>query len=690
MQADRIELQEDELALVATGNVVFERPGEKVVAERLDANLLTGYVKFFKTRGILGQDFHFVAESFEDVGNGDYVIERGSFTTCAQPSPRWHFAAGRAVLRPRKRVWLTNVQFRIKNIPFLYFPAFYYPLGRSERKTGFLMPGYTNSDVQGHQISQTFFWAISRSMDATFTVDHYTRAGTGLTSQYRYRGRSGSRSDVNFRGRRDTLSESLEYTLRFTVAHQFPGKVRFNATGDTFSSFDFSQRADNTFAGATNRRKRIKANATGTFFRHRIQTRIQDQQTLYPNRTRLRRTWPQVTIKRRNLNLFGRVLQVGYEVDFARIARSRRDDINAWNRVYIGPEIGISLPSTSFLDLHADFEAGFLRYSGSRDLETKDFMPDTPLRRKYYGVSVSMIGPKLERVFETPNNFYAARFKHLIEPEVDWGYRTADDNLKQVERFDGRDSYPQTHEMSFGLANRVLAKRVPRRRRTDLRHRPDHLAGLPELLLQPGGRGLLQRLREFLLRGRGIHHREVPHSVGLPLHPRLRGRRRLAYGVGSGRAGLHPDPRERARQRPDSRSAHQPELVEAGPAPRRYGYRTGEGGRHELHAPRRRLCAGGDPPSRRQHELRHCRAAAVQHSGPRRYPVSVLRREFQLEPVQPAQPEREHLHVRNHARRDHQLRLRDRRSGHFLTGRALRRRRPARSGEQTFRECSSS
>ena len=461
VQADRIEIREDELAIVAEGNVVFERGNEKVVAESLTANLNARSAKFVNARGVLGQDFHFVAETMEEIGNGEVIIERGAFTTCSQPTPRWNFTATRAVVRPQERVWLRNVSFRVKNVPFLYLPFMYYPLRKNqdERKTGFLMPRYSNSDVRGHLVSQSFYWAINRSMDATLSVDYYTKAGAGYGVEYRHRGDIGSRADAEAFLINDKINESREYSLKFDMARRLPGRFRLSARGDMFSSFNFSQRFQNSFSGSTRRFKRLKGDLKGRLFRHRIGVRIDRKETQYPTRTSLRAALPQFNVTRRNLNLFGEYVQIGYELDYLRAAKSYRDEIHEWSRIFIGPTLGLSLPTVPFLDLNIGAEAGYVRYTGSEDPETGDFDPELGLAQRFYGGDVQVVGPKVERVFESPNNFYAARYKHLIEPEVTWDYRVSGDAFDLVKRHDRRDRYPTTNEVSFGLVNRVLAKR---------------------------------------------------------------------------------------------------------------------------------------------------------------------------------------------------------------------------------------
>lgn len=459
VQADRIEIEEEELRLAALGNVVFERRNEKVVAESMTADLEAGTARFRNARGILGQDFHFVAESLEELENGAFVIEGGAFTTCAQPSPRWNFTASRAVVRPQKHVWLRNVSFRVKNAPLVFFPALYYPIEEDGRQTGFLIPRYSRSDTRGHLISQGFFWAINRSMDATVSLDHFTVAGTGLGVDYRYRGDSGSRGDAQGFVINDKTTENREYSLSFNVAQRLPARFRLSAVGDMFSSFDFSQRFQDSFSRSTRRYKRTKVDLGGQLFKHRIKFKIDRKETQYTTRSSRRQTMPQFSISRRNLNLLGQYVQLDYEANYVGVGRSLRGEFQEWNRLFVGPTLGFSMPEVPFLELRAEIDAGYLRYGGSKDPETDEFDPELGLGRRFYGAAVQLAGPKLERIFDTPDNFYGARFKHLVEPEAAWDYRKSDENFDLVNRFDRYDSSTLANEISLGLVNRLLAKR---------------------------------------------------------------------------------------------------------------------------------------------------------------------------------------------------------------------------------------
>ena len=98
-----------------------------------------------------------------------------------QPTPRWQLTSGTVLLNLEHYAILTNSLFKVKGVPVLYLPIFYYPINDEDRATGFLIPTYGTSTIRGQTISNAFFWAINRSQDATFLHDWYSthRPGHG-------------------------------------------------------------------------------------------------------------------------------------------------------------------------------------------------------------------------------------------------------------------------------------------------------------------------------------------------------------------------------------------------------------------------------------------------------------------------------------------------------------------------------
>ena len=125
-------------------------------------------------------DVYFYGEKIDKVGEKKYRVTKGGFTTCLQPTPRWKLTSGTVTVRLEHYALLTNSLMRVKDVPILYLPVFYYPVRKDDRATGFLIPTYGASTIKGQTLSNAFFWAISRSQDATFMHDWFSKTGQGV------------------------------------------------------------------------------------------------------------------------------------------------------------------------------------------------------------------------------------------------------------------------------------------------------------------------------------------------------------------------------------------------------------------------------------------------------------------------------------------------------------------------------
>src|SRR5688572_6489208 len=212
--ADEAQIFHGQGRVTARGNVLFISGGHRITAERMDFDYRARIGTFYDAHGIvslgdradrslfgtLEPDAMFWGAEVQKVGPREYKIKNGGFTTCVQPTPRWQVSSGTLRLVLDDYALLTNSVFRVKGVPLLYLPAFYYPIQEDDRATGFLIPIYGNSTVKGQSISVPFFWALGRSHDALFSYDWLSKAGYGYGSKYRYElgGGSQGRADVYF------------------------------------------------------------------------------------------------------------------------------------------------------------------------------------------------------------------------------------------------------------------------------------------------------------------------------------------------------------------------------------------------------------------------------------------------------------------------------------------------------------
>ena len=156
--ADQVEVNVKSGALTARGNVVLQTPTSRIASESAVFNTKTKLGTFTNATGIaqLGErgrqnqsmfgtlepDVYFYGAEIEKVGADQYRINKGGFTTCVQPTPRWEIVSGRATVNLNDYVVMRNAVVRVKNVPVFYLPILYYPIQEDDRATGLLLPAY--------------------------------------------------------------------------------------------------------------------------------------------------------------------------------------------------------------------------------------------------------------------------------------------------------------------------------------------------------------------------------------------------------------------------------------------------------------------------------------------------------------------------------------------------------------------
>jgi len=209
--ADELEYWVDKRLVVLTGSVTLRDKSAQISADRAEFNTETKLGTFHNASGFAvvadrathspmgGQepDVYFYGETIEKIGEDKYRITRGGFTTCVQPTPRWQITSGSATLRVDHYAFLKHAVIKAKGAPVFYLPALFYPIQKDDRATGFLMPTYGTSSYRGMTFSEAFFWAISRSQDATFLYDYFSKRGYGVGADYRYAAAPGSTGQLS-------------------------------------------------------------------------------------------------------------------------------------------------------------------------------------------------------------------------------------------------------------------------------------------------------------------------------------------------------------------------------------------------------------------------------------------------------------------------------------------------------------
>ncbi len=90
----------------------------------------------------------------------------------------------------------------------------------------------------------------------------------------------------------------------------------------------------------------------------------------------------------------------------------------------------------------------------------KTVISDSGFNRELFTGGLTLIGPKLSRVFDRPGSTFSPQYKHTIEPTIRYSYSSEVERVDQVIRFDEIDAIAgHTNFLSYALVTRLFAKR---------------------------------------------------------------------------------------------------------------------------------------------------------------------------------------------------------------------------------------
>ena len=453
LTAHRVVLSGRSHEVEAQGNVILWQGDDVLRSERMIINLETNLGIIIKGALFLKkQNFYLRGEEIERVGEDTYRIREGSFTTCDGDWPAWRFQAKETLVTLEEYASVWGATFQIKNVPVLYSPYLFFPV-KTERQSGFLIPRITYSDISGWELSNAYFWAITKNMDATFYLDLASVRGVGEGLEFRYQRRQESggrfygyhiREEEAYRQKR---SEQLDRTAdRWYAEFQheeyfdpsFYIKAKLRHFSDRQYLRDYGITAEDRFSEQAYSQILLTKNwesfALFGEVRHTVDLTKEDKTTLqrYP--------W---------LEFKGMRQQIGkspfyYSIDSA--------------YGYFWREEGVT---GHLLDL-------FPRLALPLRLGPVEFTPDVGYRQTLYlsrnggeetfgrGLPVlqATAATELYRVFDSPWASLA-KIKHILRPEINYTY-LPEVSQEKVPNYD----LPllKVSRLSYGLAQRLIGK----------------------------------------------------------------------------------------------------------------------------------------------------------------------------------------------------------------------------------------
>jgi LPS-assembly protein len=435
-----------------------------VSGDEIFYNLDSRQGRIEKAYGMIQPDIFYEAGAIERKAEDTYSLTKARLTTCTQPTPRWKFSCSRANFKKNDYVEMWSSVFTIKKVPVFYMPYFRYPLDR-ERSTGFLMPQIGYSGVKGFFYGQSFYWAMARNMDATFSADYYGARGFGGGLEYRYLFRGGTGGEARiyyFMFKPDETGQKPPDAYLFRLKHNQPLPFDFKlvANVDYQTSLDFLREFDNNFKRATVSNFRSEGYITRAWSHYSFSLRAARYESYYTyfgiNDSIITYYMPQVTLNSFKIKLFP-PLFFSFSSDFTSWKYGWRSEFDIgqekhYNSVSFSPTLSLPFSKISWLTFNASLGSNLTYYAQSYGPGTRRII-DEPLLLANYNFSAEIVGPVFYRIYQDARG--TTKTKHLIEPFVSYRY---DSPASQPDRIITPYGYFRYHQVSYGLTNRVLVK----------------------------------------------------------------------------------------------------------------------------------------------------------------------------------------------------------------------------------------
>lgn len=491
LQADKVIDYEAENRVVAEGSVVLDQAGERITGSRGEWNYATKRGFFVDSTGFTdrtedGTIVYFIADRVVKTSVNTIVAYKAVITSCEDNIPKWSFHTSRAVIKNGKRVNLRSPVLRAKGIPVLYMPYASISIEKEDRKSGFLTPAFSYSELKGYRFSNAYYQTLGRSADLTLRSDIYTARGLGFGADFRARSDDRSYLNLGFFGVQDRLFGEK-------ASPQFPdqGGTSFYARGVQYlpngfvavadinivSNLTFRQVFSDNVQQAISPIEKSQVFVYKNFDNYSFHVLASDYVTSIPNLSIRSRQLPSIAVDRRPsmLSFLKEKLPLYFSFESSIAGVSRKEtagDIAALQASGI-PNPLVTPSIVQRFDLHPRFSlplsfkgwtvtttaaARGTFYSNSIDPETRLSLGED-VTRGYSEFELDLRPPALAKNYRHSDGSFS--FRHVIEPYITYRKISGIDNFENIIRFDYLDAVADTNEIEYGLTNRFFIRRSP-------------------------------------------------------------------------------------------------------------------------------------------------------------------------------------------------------------------------------------
>lgn len=337
LKCDRAVINESTQVIELYGNLVINSPQAYIEGDQATLNLKddTGIIMsgFIKSGQVI-----FEGRIIRKTGPDQYEAETGYYTACTTCPPAWAFRGSRIRAEIGGYAYIKNSVLEFGKVPVFWLPYLVVPL-KSERQTGLLIPSLEFKGGDDVAVTSQFFWAISRSQDATFALKNYTKRGLKGLINYRYmlsdlsygeldtgfiRDRAYAQ-DTNLRSLGTIPNEDrwfFTYSHQYTLPHDFIQKTHLNFVSDLRYPRDYSDEISGQGEPALDNRVSLTKNTDllhnsldVSYYINQLKAKPTAE-----NRDAVHR-WPELRFAIAENNLFNTDALVNFKIDYVNFSR---------------------------------------------------------------------------------------------------------------------------------------------------------------------------------------------------------------------------------------------------------------------------------------------------------------------------------------------------------------------------------
>ncbi len=413
-------------------------------------------------------NIHISGDPLKKTGKKSYEGKHISYSTCDCPakgrSRAWSFSAKEADLTLGGYLHAKHAFFRIKDYPVLYTPYLRIAVQR-ERQSGFLLPSPGYSELRGLVLKNAFFWAISRSQDATFYLDVETARGFGGGFEYRYirTARSSgnlyfydySERDINrvreFRNGLNNLirpksASSQRWQLKFDhrelLSANFNIRAHINIVSDDEYFVDFGESEDKSIESLESN---VSISKNWSVYSLVAQLRVFDNLLIDDDSTTLRKL-PEISFTASDKKIPWTPFYRSLSSSFINFSRSEG---TTGQRLDLQPRISLPFSPGGYFDFNTSFTPRGTIYL------VKENAGGRYVDRYLYKVA-SDLTTTFGRTFHR-NGKKVDAFKHTIRPKLSYVY-IPEANQDTLPSFDSVDLVAASNTVTYSL-NSILTGR---------------------------------------------------------------------------------------------------------------------------------------------------------------------------------------------------------------------------------------